>query len=75
MCAALVPPLYDAPMTKLAVVSGVPAIPAILIGIATCVGFGMLNGALVTSPVSGQARMRPAYSSRPILNWIVLRFS
>src|SRR5215510_3026912 len=28
-------------MTKLAVVSGVPAIPAILIGIATCVGFGM----------------------------------
>jgi fructose transport system permease protein len=35
-------------MTKLAVVSGVPAIPAILIGIATCVGFGMLNGALVT---------------------------
>jgi fructose transport system permease protein len=36
-------------MTKLAVVSGVPAIPAILIGIATCVGFGMLNGALVTT--------------------------
>jgi fructose transport system permease protein len=35
-------------MTKLAVVSGVPAVPAILIGIATCVGFGMLNGALVT---------------------------
>ena len=35
-------------MTKLAVVSGVPAIPAMLIGIATCVGFGMLNGALVT---------------------------
>jgi fructose transport system permease protein len=35
-------------MTKLAVASGVPAIPAILIGIATCVGFGMLNGALVT---------------------------
>jgi fructose transport system permease protein len=35
-------------MTKLAVVSGVPAVPAILIGIVTCVGFGMLNGALVT---------------------------
>jgi fructose transport system permease protein len=35
-------------MTKLAVASGVPAIPAMLIGIATCVGFGMLNGALVT---------------------------
>jgi fructose transport system permease protein len=35
-------------MTKLAVVSGVPAVPAILIGIATCLGFGMLNGALVT---------------------------
>src|SRR4029078_8894360 len=36
-------------VTKLAVVSGVPAIPAMLIGIATCVGFGMLNGALVTT--------------------------
>jgi fructose transport system permease protein len=35
-------------MTKLAVASGVPAIPAILIGITTCVAFGMLNGALVT---------------------------
>ena len=35
-------------MTKLAVASGVPAVPAMLIGIATCVGFGMLNGALVT---------------------------
>ena len=35
-------------MTKLAVVSGVPAVPAMLIGIATCLGFGMLNGALVT---------------------------
>jgi fructose transport system permease protein len=35
-------------MTKLAVASGVPAIPAMLIGIATCVAFGMLNGALVT---------------------------
>jgi len=35
-------------MTKLAVVSGVPALPALLIGIATCVGFGVLNGGLVT---------------------------
>jgi fructose transport system permease protein len=35
-------------MTKLAVVSGVPAIPAILIGIVACAGFGLLNGALVT---------------------------
>ena len=36
-------------MTKLAVASGVPAIPAILLGILTCVGFGMLNGGLVTT--------------------------
>jgi fructose transport system permease protein len=36
-------------MTKLAVASGVPAIPALLLGILTCVGFGMLNGALVTT--------------------------
>jgi fructose transport system permease protein len=35
-------------MTKLAVVSGVPALPALLIGILTCVGFGILNGGLVT---------------------------
>jgi fructose transport system permease protein len=35
-------------MTKLAVLSGVPAIPAILIGIAACAGFGLLNGMLVT---------------------------
>ena len=35
-------------MTKLAVVSGVPALPALLIGILTCVGFGVLNGGLVT---------------------------
>jgi fructose transport system permease protein len=35
-------------MTKLAVVSGVPAIPAILLGILACAGFGLLNGALVT---------------------------
>lgn len=36
-------------MTKLAVASGVPAVPAILLGILTCVGFGMLNGGLVTT--------------------------
>jgi fructose transport system permease protein len=35
-------------MTKLAVANGVPAIPAIVLGILTCVGFGMLNGGLVT---------------------------
>jgi fructose transport system permease protein len=35
-------------MTKLAVYSGVPAIPAILIGIGACAGFGLLNGGLVT---------------------------
>jgi fructose transport system permease protein len=35
-------------MTKLAVISGVPAIPAILLGILACAGFGVLNGALVT---------------------------
>ena len=35
-------------MTKLAVVSGVPAIPAILLGIAACAAFGLLNGVLVT---------------------------
>ncbi|MDX6599209.1 MAG: fructose transport system permease protein [Gaiellales bacterium] len=35
-------------MTRLAVVSGVPAIPAILLGIAACTAFGVLNGALVT---------------------------
>jgi fructose transport system permease protein len=35
-------------MTKLSVLSGVPAIPAILLGIAACAGFGLLNGALVT---------------------------
>src|SRR6195256_4316473 len=35
-------------MTKLAVLSGVPAIPAILLGIAACAAFGLLNGALVT---------------------------
>ena len=35
-------------MTKLAVVSGVPALPALLLGILTCVAFGALNGGLVT---------------------------
>ena len=35
-------------MTKLAVLSGVPAIPAILLGIGACVLFGLLNGGLVT---------------------------
>src|SRR5689334_1036512 len=35
-------------MTKLAVANGVPAIPALIIGILTCVGFGMVNGGLVT---------------------------
>jgi fructose transport system permease protein len=35
-------------MTKLAVASGLPALPALLIGILTCVGFGILNGGLVT---------------------------
>ena len=35
-------------MTKLAVANGVPALPALLLGILTCVGFGFLNGALVT---------------------------
>ena len=34
-------------MTKLAVESGVPAIPAIVLGILTCVAFGLLNGGLV----------------------------
>jgi len=36
-------------MTKLAVANGVPAVPALLLGILTCVGFGMLNGGLVTA--------------------------
>jgi fructose transport system permease protein len=35
-------------MTKLAIVSGVPAVPALLIGILSCVGFGVLNGGLIT---------------------------
>jgi fructose transport system permease protein len=35
-------------MTKLAVASGVSPLPALLIGILTCIGFGILNGGLVT---------------------------
>jgi fructose transport system permease protein len=35
-------------MTKLAVEKGVPAIPAILLGIGACAAFGTLNGFLVT---------------------------
>jgi fructose transport system permease protein len=35
-------------MTKLAVVSGLPALPALLLGVLTCIGFGVLNGGLVT---------------------------
>jgi fructose transport system permease protein len=35
-------------MTKLAIASGVPPLQAILLGILACVGFGMLNGGLVT---------------------------
>jgi fructose transport system permease protein len=31
-------------MTKLAVANGVPALPALLLGILTCVGFGVLHG-------------------------------
>src|SRR5215210_6336269 len=35
-------------MTKLAVESGVPPLQALLLGILACIGFGMLNGGLVT---------------------------
>src|SRR5882724_4894586 len=35
-------------MTKLAVHSGVPAIPAILLGILACAAFGLVNGMFVT---------------------------
>jgi fructose transport system permease protein len=35
-------------MTKLAVLSGVPAIPAVLLGIAAAAGFGLVNGMFVT---------------------------
>jgi fructose transport system permease protein len=36
-------------MTKLAIASGVAPLPAIALGILTCIGFGLLNGALVTT--------------------------
>jgi fructose transport system permease protein len=36
-------------MTKLAVANGVPALPAIGLGILTCIAFGLLNGGLVTA--------------------------
>jgi fructose transport system permease protein len=35
-------------MTKLAIENGMAPLPAIALGILTCVGFGLLNGALVT---------------------------
>jgi fructose transport system permease protein len=35
-------------MTKLAVANGLPALPALLLGILTCLGLGVLNGGLVT---------------------------
>ena len=35
-------------MTKLSVLSGVPAIPAILLGILACAAFGLVNGLFVT---------------------------
>jgi fructose transport system permease protein len=35
-------------MTKLAVVSGVPVLAAIVLGLLVCMGFGLLNGTLVT---------------------------
>jgi fructose transport system permease protein len=35
-------------MTKLAIVSGVSPLPALLIGILSCVAFGVLNGGLIT---------------------------
>jgi fructose transport system permease protein len=36
-------------MTKLAVANGVPALPALALGILTCIAFGLLNGGLVTA--------------------------
>jgi fructose transport system permease protein len=36
-------------MTKLAVANGVPALPALALGIVTCVAVGLLNGGLVTA--------------------------
>jgi fructose transport system permease protein len=35
-------------MTKLAIASGVPAVPALVIGILSCVAFGVVNGGLIT---------------------------
>jgi fructose transport system permease protein len=35
-------------MTKLAVISGIPALPAIALGILACAAFGFVNGTLVT---------------------------
>jgi fructose transport system permease protein len=35
-------------MTKLAVINGMPAIPAIVLGVGACAAFGLLNGMLVT---------------------------
>jgi fructose transport system permease protein len=35
-------------MAKLAMDNGVPALPALVLGLLTCVGFGILNGGLVT---------------------------
>jgi len=35
-------------MTKLAVLNGLPALPALLLGVLTCLAFGVLNGGLVT---------------------------
>jgi fructose transport system permease protein len=36
-------------MTKLAVANGVPPLQALLLGILVCIGFGLLNGGLVTA--------------------------
>jgi fructose transport system permease protein len=35
-------------MTKLAVANGVPPLEALVLGVLVCIGFGLLNGALVT---------------------------
>ena len=35
-------------MTKLAVANGVPPLQALVLGVLVCIGFGLLNGALVT---------------------------
>ena len=36
-------------MAKLAVQSGMPGLPALLVGMLVCIGFGVLNGGLVTT--------------------------